>query len=55
MNSIYEEDYYLMALRRILKKVDSKLESVFLNEVNNLKDLYNEVEIHDYIFYNKIV
>lgn len=51
---IYEEDYYRMALRRLLKKVDYKLEQQFLSDVVNLKDIYTETEIHDYIFYNKI-
>lgn len=51
---IYEEDYYRMALRRLLKKVDYKLEQQFLSDVVNLKDIYTGTEIHDYIFYNKI-
>lgn len=59
MINIYEEDYYRMALRRILKhlygKVDFKIERKFMAEVHSLKDHYTENEIHDYVFYNKII
>lgn len=55
MNKFYEEDYYRMALRRLLGKVDIDLEMKFLCEVHYLKDLYLDVEMHDYVFYNKIV
>jgi len=51
---LYQDDYYRMALRRILKKADYKLEQQFLSDVAQLKDLYTGTEIHDYIFYNKI-
>lgn len=51
---LYKDDYYRMALRRMLNKVDNKLELQFLSDVEQLKDLYCETEIHDYIFYNKI-
>lgn len=54
MNYIYEEDYYRMALRRILNKVDYKIELQFLSDVQSLKDAYTGIEIHDYIFYNQI-
>ena len=50
----YEEDYYIMALRELLQKVDYKLEKNFLSNVRYLKDLYTGTEIHDYVFYNQI-
>lgn len=52
---LYQDDYYRMALRRLLKKADYKLEQQFLSDVAQLKDLYTSTEIHDYIFYNKIM
>jgi len=51
---LYIDDYYRMALRRLLKRADYKLEQQFLSDVAQLKDLYTSIEIHDYIFYNKI-
>lgn len=53
--SVYIDDYYRMALRVLLKKVDNELEFKFLSIVHHLKDIYTEVEIHDYVFYNKVL
>ena len=52
---IYEEDYYIMALRNIFNGKNKKVEEQFLSEVYRLKEIYQGSEIHDYLFYDKIV
>lgn len=51
----YEDDYYLMALRKLTNKKDEDFERKFLSEVMSLKTNYQGIEIHDYLFYNKII
>lgn len=52
--SLQEEDYYRMAFRKFLKKVDYDLELKFMNTVYLLKDIYTWQEINKILNENKI-
>lgn len=52
---LQEEDYYKMALRKLLKKADYETELIFMNIVYRLKDEYNWEEINQFINDSKII
>ena len=52
--SLKEEDYYRMAFRKYLGKVNYELELRFMNTVYLLKDMYTWEEINKFINENKI-